>query len=320
MKTSLILFSRFSLALLLGGLCLNTLFAEVTTRVEEGTIEISVSGMPVLTYHAKTVVPPEGMDEVYARSGFIHPIYSPSGKVLTDDFPIGHVHQHALFSAWTRATFKHEMVDFWNQAGGIGLVEHVKIKEVKKASFEVELQQISKKQGPAIREEWEVSVIDSSDPFIIDLEIEQACATNDEVYLHPYHYGGFAFRGSAHWSEEDEAHYEGSMKVLTEEGITDVEKSNHTRPRWIAVHGLIDGEESGLVIMDHPSNFRHPQPIRVHPKMPYFVFSPVVEGSFILKPGFTYTTRFRIVTFDGEPDAKRIEKWYKDFSKNKPRS
>ena len=173
------------------------------------------------------------------------------------------------------------------------------------------------KTGPAIDEEWEVKVRDSEDPFIIDIEIEQKCATADEVYLHPYHYGGFAFRGSGHWSPEDEAHFEGSMKILTGEGITNIEDSNHTSPGWIAVYGKIDGKEAGFVVMDHPSNFRYPQPVRVHPKMPYFVFTPVVKGSFILRPGLIYESDYRIVTFDGEPDAETIKGWYETFTGKK---
>lgn len=293
---------------------LSSVHADVKTQ--DGTIAISVSGKPVLTYHTDTVSPPEGMDKVYARSGFIHPLYSPSGKVLTDDFPVGHVHQHALFSAWTRATFKHEMLDFWNQADGSGNAEHVAVNGIGESSFDVGLQQISLRNGPAIQERWSVNVADSSDPFVIDIDIEQEGATDEEVYLHQYKYGGFGFRGSSHWNREDEGNFEGTMKVLTSDGIADIEESNHTRPRWVAVYGPIDGTESGVVIMNHPTSLRHPQPVRVHPEMPYFVFSPVVAGSFILKPGITYNASYRIVTFDGAPDAERIEKWYEEYASN----
>ena len=203
MKT-LITKVTLSLIILLGLSGLNGVLADVTTRAENGTIEVSISGKPVLTYRAETVTPPEGMDKIYARSGFIHPLHSPSGKILTDDFPVGHSHQHALFSAWTRATFKHEVVDFWNQHGGTGSSEHVAIGAVEDSSFDVDLQQFSNRNGPAIQERWSVNVADNSDPFVIDIEIEQECATDEEVYLHPYHYGGLGLRGSSHWNGEDE--------------------------------------------------------------------------------------------------------------------
>ena len=309
MKTTLSI-----LSLLCGTLFLAPeLLAQVTIEERGGKIIANVSGRPVIQYHAETENPPPGMDSAYARSGFIHPVYSPSGKVLTDAFPIGHVHQHAVFNAWTRATFKHEVVDFWNQHKKLGTVEHKNVISLKENAFEVALQQTSLKTGPAIDEQWRVSVQDSNDPFIIDIEIEQSCATNDEIYLHPYHYGGFGFRGSPHWSPEDKPHYEGSMKVLTGDGIRDIKDSNHTTPRWVAVYGKITGKSAGLVIMDHPANFRYPQPVRVHPTMPYFVFSPVVKGSFIIKPGLSYNARYRIATFDGEPDPMELERWYQNY-------
>lgn len=303
-----------TLICLLGMSGLGNLQADVETTVADKTIDVSVAGKPVLTYHSGTVMPPDNMDEGYARSGFIHPLYSPSGKVLTDDFPVAHAHQHALFSAWTRATFKHEVVDFWNQQGGTGSARHVEARAQTGSGFEADLLQFSHKGGPAIKEHWVVNVQDSSDPFIIDLLIEQECATDEEVYLHPYHYGGFGLRGSSHWNEEDKDNFEGMMNVLTSEGITDIKASNHTQPRWVAVYGPIDGSESGLVIMNHPASFRYPQPVRVHPKMPYFVYSPVVEGSFILKPGMIYKAAYRIVAFDGVPDADRIEELYEEYA------
>ncbi|MDG2168422.1 MAG: PmoA family protein [Opitutales bacterium] len=74
-----------------------TIQAEVSFEKTDGQLTYFATENPVLSYQTNTVQPPEGMDKIYARSGFIHPLYSPSGKVLTDPFPIGHVHQHAVF-------------------------------------------------------------------------------------------------------------------------------------------------------------------------------------------------------------------------------
>ncbi len=289
--------------------------AQVTIEETDGKIRAQISGKPVITYHTKTVAP-LGIDPIYARSGFIHPLHSPSGKILTDAFPIGHVHQHAVFNAWTQATVNHEVVDFWNQHKKLGTVAHKETVNVTEAAFEVALQQLSLKKGPALEETWKVSIANSSDPFIIDIAIEQRPASRHEVYLHPFHYGGFGLRGSAHWSAEDNAHFEGPMQVLTGDGIRNIGDSNHTTPRWVAVFGSIKGETAGFVVMDHPTNFRHPQPVRVHPRMPYFVFTPVFKGSFIIKPGFSYQARYRIVTFDGAPDQDTAEAWYQAYAKN----
>lgn len=305
-----------TLKTLLIGLCLTPIAsADIEIKRTEKALEAFASGKPVLTYHIATVAAPEGMDPIYSRSGFIHPLRSPSGKILTDAFPIGHVHQHAVFSAWTQATFKHQVVDFWNQHKKLGTAQHENVGNTTPDSFQVFLKQISHQKGAAIDESWTVSIEEQPNSFIVDIAIEQKCATADEVYLHPYHYGGFGLRGSAHWNEDDQTHFESPMKVLTGDGVKDIAESNHTTPRWIATYGPIDGATAGFVVMDHPSNFRFPQPVRVHPKMPYLVFSPVVKGSFILKPGLSYQSKYRIVTFDGEPDAERIQSWYENFSK-----
>ena len=44
----------------------------------------------VLTCH-KTAKVPEGVEAKYARSGFIHPISTPAGKVVTDGYPQPHL-------------------------------------------------------------------------------------------------------------------------------------------------------------------------------------------------------------------------------------
>lgn len=187
---------------------------KVEIKETDKVLTAFASGKPVLSYHIETVVPPNDLDPIYSRSGFIHPLHSPSGKVLTDAFPIGHVHQHAVFNAWTRATFKHEVVDFWNQHKKLGTVRHKQVSNMATDSFSVNLEQISLKKGAAIDEAWTVRVSEETGIFIIDIEIEQRCATSEEIYLHPYHYGGFGFRGSASWSAEDKENFESPMEIL----------------------------------------------------------------------------------------------------------
>ena len=307
-------FERGLFWLAAGGVSALSLPAEIAVQEDADRIEVQVSGRPVLVYHTVTVEPPVEMDPVYASSGFVHPLFSPSGRVLTDPFPAGHAHQHGVFSAWTRATFRHQSVDFWNQHQRKGRNLHETVDAIAENGFRVTRRQVDAEGKSAIREHWDVAVQDRTDVFVVDVTLYQETATADEVYLHPYHYGGFAFRGPAAWNEEAAASFTGPMRVLTGNGTTDLAAANHERPRWVAAWGAVDGATAGVVIMDHPLNFRHPQPVRIHPEMPYFVFSPVVAGSFVLQPGFLYRARYRLITFDGEPEAETIEDWYRAFA------
>ena len=53
--------------------------AEGTLKVVENetTIVLTHDGSPFLTYHKAEVSPPKGVDPVFKRSGFIHPLKTP---------------------------------------------------------------------------------------------------------------------------------------------------------------------------------------------------------------------------------------------------
>ena len=54
------------------------------------------AGDSVLVYHRRPVRP----SRKHARSHYVHPLFGPSGEVLTENFPDDHPHQHGLFWAW----------------------------------------------------------------------------------------------------------------------------------------------------------------------------------------------------------------------------
>ena len=153
----------------------------VTCRDDGKRLAVSVGDRPVLCYQHAVAEPPDGVEAHYRRSGFIHPLRSPAGRVLTDDFPVDHLHQHAVFFSWVNTTFENRKVDFWNQASGLGTVEHVKLGETVSgpvfAQFTATLHYIDLKapggRKPALAETWTVRIYNIGDPFVIDLESRQ---------------------------------------------------------------------------------------------------------------------------------------------------
>ncbi len=276
----------------------------------ESRIHLRDGRRPLMTYHIQTMHPPAGSPAYYRRSGFIHPVYSPGGTVLTDDFPVGHTHQHALFMAWVNTTFHGDDTDFWNQQDETGTVEHRRVLSSTEgpvfARFEVEHAYVSREHGDALREVWTVTAYPIGEVTFFDIRSDQRTAGQEPLILNEYHYGGIGYRGNAAWNAEDSANYQAPMRVLTSLGDHRA-AANHTRPRWTAAYGPVGDEEGGLAILDHPSNFRHPQPVRVHPEMPYFCLAPMVEGAFTIAPGEAYSSSYRFVVFDGEPDADLLD-------------
>ncbi|MEX2358547.1 MAG: PmoA family protein [Pirellulaceae bacterium] len=270
---------------------------------------------PILRYNIALVPSPDASKPWFGRSGFIHPIWDPAGRVLTDDFPPDHMHQHALMFPWTKTQFEGRKIDFWNSALQQGKVEHRRMVsqfvEEDLAGLEVELAHvdITDPENPkdVLIERWNVVAHRDEDAFVFDLTSVQRCASDSPLTILEYHYGGLGIRGARAWATK------GQGDFLTSDGKTRVD-GNHTTPRWVDVHGKLEGEVSGITVMGHPENFRFPQPVRLHPDKPYFSFTPQVKGSFAIRPGQPYTSKYRFVAHRGMIDQETTERLWEDFS------
>jgi len=288
-------------------------------QTEKG-IEAWVKEKLVFIYHTKLSLPPSDSPLYYKRSGFIHPLFSPSGDILTDDFPAGHAHQHAIFTAWPNTSFRNAKVDFWNQHQQSGTVTHDQVLELTSGEIfgrmRVKLFHQSLKDGNVLEEIWTITLYAIEQDFLFDLESDQKNITLDTLYLHQYIYGGLAFRGSREWNKHNPGHKGDSMHILTSEGRMNRD-ANHTLARFVTAYGTVQELVGGVTIFDHAQNFRYPQPIRVHPEMPYWAYSPVVSGGFTIDPGKTYTSRYRYFSFTGLPDKKRIKEIEREWAGRK---
>ena len=280
-----------------------------TLRADESEpLVLSDGEKPVVVYNTAFVPSPDPQQPWFGRSGFLHPFTTPAGRVVTDAFPADHMHQHALMFAWTRSSYDGRRVDFWNSAKQEGRVEHVNTLAQSPDAIEVALQHVVTRDGAetvVLHETWRVSRVPHPSMNLIDLVSTQVCATDLPLQLPEYHYGGMCVRGPLHWNSGD--------VMLTSEG-NGQQEGNHTRPNWVTMFGDVDGEPCGLAAFSRPSNFRSPQPVRLHPKMPYFCFAPMVAGDFELTLGTPYVSRFRFAAFDGPVDTAALEAVWTSFA------
>lgn len=98
--------------------------SEITIKAvqADGVLTISAGNKNLLRYNYRTVYPPAGVDTVYKRSGFIHPLGSPRGQELTQINAPDHYHHWGLWNPWTEVLFEGDSVDFWNLARKQGTV------------------------------------------------------------------------------------------------------------------------------------------------------------------------------------------------------
>lgn len=283
---------------------------------EDGSyLSLSVGAKEVLRYPLVLKQPPAGIEPIFAHSGHIHPLLTPAGKTLTAEFPADHPHQHGIFNAWVNTTFEGRKVDFWNQKDRTGMVEHVRVVDTASGSvfgqFTVELAHLDLSgptgKKPVLREFWTVRAWNIDSEFLLDIESRQTCIADSPLTINEYHYGGMSFRGREDWLGKTRANFHTSEGKSRSDG-------NHTRPTWTAIAGQVDGSACCLTVMGHPENFRHPEPVRLHPEKPYFVFTPPQLGSFERPPGKEVLARYRYHVTDTAYSAPRAEQVWNDYA------
>lgn len=292
-----------------------------TTATEVGKgVELKIGNSSVLRFQTTGELP-SGIAANRLRGGYIHPFYTPSGVVLTDDYPPDHAHHHGIWTAWTSTTFNGHEVDFWNMQSNQGKVDFESLEGTWQgpihAGFSAKLVHVDlvpEADVVALRERWVVTAYkthDASPPYLVfDLLSTQEATTTSPLHLNTYHYGGFAMRGRRNWAGSANATF------LTSEGLSRA-GGDDTSGRWLYIGGDADGKNVGYAMLGHPSNYRAPQAFRIHPDDPYGATLPVTGkegGDFDIAPGSPYVSHFRVVSSDGEPSPALLDRLWNDFA------
>ncbi len=83
---------------------------------DDASILISENGEPAYPYENEPRNL-EGIDERFRRCCYAHPLWSPSGAVVTDDFPADHYHHSGLLWRWSRAEWDDQSTNPWELTG-----------------------------------------------------------------------------------------------------------------------------------------------------------------------------------------------------------
>ncbi|MGN6617001.1 MAG: PmoA family protein [Ilyomonas sp.] len=290
---------------------------------KDSALLITAYGKNVLQYQHAIHYPPKGVDTAFKRSGFLHPLWSPSGNVLTQINPPDHWHHVGIWNPWTDVIFRGKKVDFWNLGDKKGTVRF--------AHF------ISKDEGPvyagfkalqehvvlndslthapvvAMNEVWDVRVYNIGEKmWLWDFTSSLNCATDDSVLLKEYRYGGFGFRASSDWNNQN-------SKVLTSENKTRKD-ADASRARWCMIDGDMKQGHSGILFMGSPTNYNFPEPMRVWPENMngrgdvFFSFSPTRNTDWPLAPGKDYVLKYRVLVYENTITPQQAEAVWKSFA------
>lgn len=281
----------------------------------DGGLTLSAGNSNLLRYQFGTAYPPAGIDSVFRRSGFIHPLWSPGGQVLTRIQPPDHYHHYGLWNPWTHVLFEGDTIDFWNLNGRTGTVRFANFISSTSGSVFGQYATIhehivfpdTKREKVAIRELQTVRVYAPTDHnyYIADITIEMDCPES-AVRLLEYRYGGIGWRATEAWTKDN-------SKVLSSEGKTRKD-ADGSKARWCIVQGEVDGKTAGAVMMSYPLNYNHPEPLRIWPENAnrnrgdmFANFSPTKDKDWQLAPGIPQILRYRFIVFDGDFSAEKAE-------------
>jgi len=295
---------------------------EMKSAIADGALTIQGENKNLLRYQYETLYPPKGIDSVFGRGAFIHPLWSPRGQVLTRIQPPDHYHHYGIWNPWTRVLFQGDTVDFWNLNAKQGTVRFAhfltKVDGPVFSEYEALHEHVAlKKDGIDIITMNEIQSVrvyrPSENYYMIDFNIQMACADESPVLLLEYRYGGFGWRTTEQWHKDN-------SEVITSEG-KNRKNADGSTARWCIVQGEVDKDYAGVVMMSYPGNYNHPEPLRIWPESMYnrgdmFAnFATTKNTDWKLNPGQRYTLKYRLLVFNDRYTKDKAEQAWQYFSK-----
>ncbi|MCF7569371.1 PmoA family protein [Sabulilitoribacter arenilitoris] len=299
---------------------------------KDGGLLLTSNGNPILNYQFEIKNPPEGVDEKYKKSGFIHPVYSPEGEVLTRIQPPDHYHHYGIWGPWTKTHIEGRFVDFWNIGDGLGTVLFKDFLNETQgdvySSFTALQEHIDfgaeEKNRIALNEELEIkawNISTKKKSWLIDYTTKIKSPLDLGILFDAYRYGGgIGFRATEKWHKDN-------ASVLTSEG-KDRLSADGTSAKWAIIEGESETKEgrSGILFMGYPDNKEFPEPMRVWPINSnggrgdmFFEFCPIRHIEWKIESKKEYSLNYRMLIFDGEMTAEQAEIHWQGFA-NPPKA
>jgi hypothetical protein len=307
---------------------------------------VNSDGRPLLRYNYGIVREQDGQTGPYDRSCYIHPIWTPSGKVITGDFSPEHIHQRGLFMAWRPVKFGDLETDFWGLGDATGRILNDEPPAVEQGPVFTQL--ILHNKGTVAGETYfkEIQLVTvyafpHDDFWLFDITVRQTPVDpanptsrptpSVAMQLQKLHYGGMSFRATSDWLRQDAGDVQRAisrgiefkdMHWLPSDVTLDIATSaGHDRTtgdrnpaRWIDYTGPLGDAWGGAAMFDHPGNLRYPTPVRIHPQLPYYSWAFVQNEPYTIQSDNPLELTYRVLVHDGHPNTELNERLAADLA------
>ncbi len=314
----------------------------ITPKVQfekaDGRIDVTIGGEPFTSYIYK-ISPdkPLAADNVLLTKPVLYPLRTPDGVTVTRGWPFediqgerkDHPHHIGLY-------FTYDQINgnpFWNNSRNpLPAVKHVKTIEMAggegSGTLVTEMHWIGKDNKPLLREIRKTVFTAAGDYIAMNFNIEFK-AIADKVEFGDTKEGMFAIR-LAQWLTEntDSKYTRGTGSYLSSNGDKREKGVWGKRAKWVRIQGQKDDKTAGIAILNHPTSTNYPTywhargygAFSANPLGQYkFQQSKGVDNpkhfGLELKKGQTASFKFRVIIYDGDWPAEKIEKQWKDYAK-----
>jgi hypothetical protein len=276
---------------------------------------IKDNGEKVLFYQAKE----KSKNGKFPRADYVHPLFTPDGFELTEDFPDDHLHHRGIFWTWHQVVIGDmRMGDAWGCRDFAWDVREVRAGEKSKKGIALHTETLWKSplwkdsdgnMKPFLEEKVRITTSTKTDNYrIIDFEISLLAlepdlkigGSEDEKG-----YGGFSVRMKM---PED-------IKFNSPKGEVEPEVNQVEAGAWMDISGsmLPNGKKAGILIICHPENPMYPEKwiLRKTGSMQ----NPVFPGRALVPISMTEPTilKYRLVVYSGQLTSSQISKLGKAY-------
>ncbi|MBX7257117.1 MAG: PmoA family protein [Candidatus Hydrogenedentes bacterium] len=280
-------------------------------------VTLTDKGKPVLVFNAAEVKPPEGVDQKFRRGCYIHPLYDLDGNVITQDFPKDHFHHRGVFWAWPNCHVGDRKLNVWELVDARPVFEKWTEKGVSgdTATFAVENGwYFDGDSTPIIREHIRFVVHPVKKKHRdIDFELTFENVAGDAVTFQgspvdKKGYGGFCFR-------PDDAFKPFTFTAIS--GLIAEDALSCPTP-WadIAWKNPKSNRTEGVAVFQHPSNPGFPHPGWIMRHYAFLGASWPQNDPYTLKPGESFTLRYRLVIHKGDATKAKLGSLFEDYQKS----
>ena len=279
-------------------------------------VKLTIDGKPVLTYQTQRKAANKDIAPEYFRNGYLHPLVSPAGVVVTDDYPKDKPYQHGIWSGWQKVESAGSHPDLWDAGLKKGRAAMESIVPIWGGPFRggfgshqffTDLD--ARPGNTVLREGWTVTAFrdpSRSPYFVVDLEsIEEVLSGQATLGQNPF--GGITMRGNRDWQGA------GKSIFLTSEG-QERAKAQGEAAHWCYLGGKSGGKLAGVAILAHPQNTPQPEAVFIDPEDPVMGFAPTKNGPIPVRPASPLKLKYRFVVLDGKPDRKLFDRLWNDFA------